>query len=133
MLVHVAVGVIYNSSGDILIALRPDDRPLGGYWEFPGGKVEPGEEVLQALQRELKEELDITVTQATPLLQQQHRYTKNEVLLDVWQVSQFIGTPHGREGQRVTWVEPQALVDYQFPEANQAIITRILQRVYIPY
>lgn len=126
--IHVAVGVIFKTSGEILIALRPDDRPLGGYWEFPGGKVEAGEETLDALKRELYEELGIHVEQASPLLKQQHRYTKHEVLLDVWQVERFSGEAKGREGQRIKWVQASDLRDYKFPDANSVILETIRKR-----
>ena len=126
MIVHVAVGVIYNKNNEILIALRPQDRPLGGFWEFPGGKVETGEDVAAALKRELQEEIGIVVQQATPFMQTQHRYTKNEVLLDVWQVKQFTGEARGSEGQEIAWVKPQQLLDYHFPAANQVIIRKLL-------
>lgn len=125
VLVHVAVGVIVNENAEILIALRPDDRPLGGYWEFPGGKVEAGEDVQQALQRELHEELGIQVIEASPFLQQQHRYTLHEVLLDVWRVHRFEGEARGCEGQRIAWVKRHDLQHYQFPEANTVIVEQL--------
>lgn len=126
--VHVAVGVIFNPKGQILIARRHDDAHQGGLWEFPGGKVESGETVGEALARELHEELGIVVqtSSCTQLLEIRHDYTDKVVLLDVWTVSDFDGEPVGKEGQPLTWVEPQALLAYDFPAANVAIVDAIL-------
>lgn len=121
--VHVAAGVIRNSRGQILIAKRPDDTHQGGLWEFPGGKLEPGESVQSALIRELQEELGINSTELSPLIQIRHDYPDKSVLLDVWNVTAFDGDAHGREGQPVKWVEATALSKYQFPAANVPIVT----------
>lgn len=129
LIVHVAVGLICNANDEVLIALRPDDRPLGGYWEFPGGKVEQGEDVIQALKRELHEELGIHVHTVEPFLKTQHRYTKNEVLLDVLRVLEFTGEPSGHEGQEIAWVKIENLSHYKFPEANLKIIQQISSRI----
>lgn len=120
--VHVAAGVIRNSSGQILIAKRPDDTHQGGLWEFPGGKLEPGESVQSALIRELQEELGINSTELSPLIQIRHDYPDKSVLLDVWNVTAFDGDAQGREGQPVKWVAPRELDDYQFPAANTPIV-----------
>jgi 8-oxo-dGTP diphosphatase len=126
--VHVAVGVIFNPKGQLLIARRHDDAHQGGLWEFPGGKVESGETVGDALARELREELGIVVhvSSCTQLLEIRHDYTDKVVLLDVWTVSGFDGEPVGKEGQPLRWVEPQALPEYEFPAANAAIVDTIL-------
>ena len=97
--VHVAVGIVADSAGAILIARRPDHAHQGGLWEFPGGKVEAAESVATALQRELHEELGIAVQAAEPWLQIRHAYPDKTVLLDVWRVTAWRGEPHGREGQ----------------------------------
>ena len=119
---HVAVGVIKDSEGKVLISLRQDKAHQGGLWEFPGGKVEPGESVEQALARELKEELDISVQEIAPLIKVEHQYVDLQVLLDVWLVTLFSGQPVGREGQDIQWVNAENLADYSFPEANMPII-----------
>lgn len=123
--VHVAVGVIQNAAGEVLVALRPAHAHQGGLWEFPGGKCEPGEAVEQALARELEEELGIAVRHHEPLCRIQHDYGDKQVLLDVQRVTSFTGTPTGREGQPLRWVSAQALVPAQFPVANRAIIRRL--------
>lgn len=120
--IHVAVAVIGNSSGEILIARRPEGKHQGGLWEFPGGKIEPGEMIEQALQRELNEELGIQVETCRPLIKVRHDYPDKSVLLDVWQVKSFSGEAHGREGQLIKWINSNALADFTFPEANLPII-----------
>ena len=107
-----------------MVARRPDHLHQGGLLEFPGGKVEPGESVRDALTRELQEELGIEVSPAhvSPLIQIPHDYGDKRVLLDVWQVRAFRGTPVGREGQSVHWLAPEALEDDAFPAANRPII-----------
>ncbi len=119
---QVAVGVIKDKTGNVLISLRHDKAHQGGLWEFPGGKVESGETVEQALARELKEELDISVGDLSPLIQIKHQYTDLNVLLDVWTVSSFSGQAKGCEGQEIKWVSQNELSDYCFPEANIPII-----------
>lgn len=132
-LIHVAAAVIRDRRGHILIARRPDDKHLGGLWEFPGGKVEPGEPVADALARELHEELGIRVTSACPLIRIPHHYPDKSVLLDVWQVDGFDGEAHGAEGQPVCWVAPEELDDYAFPAANTPIVAaaRLPERLLI--
>ena len=126
--VHVAVGVIVNSEGEVCIARRPEGKHLAGLWEFPGGKVEPDENVFNALQRELNEELAITINAAEPLIKIDFHYPEKSVCLDVHIVQDFSGVAHGREGQEVRWVKKDALEEYQFPEANVAILDAVLNR-----
>jgi len=123
--VHVAVAAISNDRGEILIARRPEHVHQGGLWEFPGGKVEPGESVGEALQRELHEEIGINVLSARPLIRLHYDYPDKSVLLDVWLVCQFSGLPHGREGQPVQWLHRHSLADYDFPAANRPIVTAL--------
>ncbi|MCD2450354.1 Nudix family hydrolase [Methylicorpusculum oleiharenae] len=122
---HVAVGVIKNALGEVLISLRPSTVHQGDLWEFPGGKVEAGESVEQALERELYEELAIQVEKASPLINIHHDYTDLSVNLDVWWVEKFSGIAHGREGQPIQWVLPDKLIDFAFPEANKPIISAV--------
>ena len=120
--VHVAVAVVTNAADEVLIALRPDHVHQGGLWEFPGGKVENTETVEVALKRELLEEVGIAVESARPFMRLHYDYPDKKVLLDVWLVSQFIGIPHGREGQPVQWVPRSTLNEYSFPAANVPIM-----------
>lgn len=124
-LVHVAVGVIVNADGKILIAKRPLNAHQGGLWEFPGGKVDAGETIEQALLRELHEELAIDVLASQPLIQIRHHYPDKSVLLDVRKINQFLGTPVGNEGQPIRWVDTKELSNFEFPAANRPIISAI--------
>ncbi len=120
--VHVAAAVIRGADKRILIARRADNQHQGGLWEFPGGKVEPGEAVQTALARELHEELAITLTAARPLIKVRHDYPDKHVLLDVWEVTAFTGEPRGVEGQPLKWVTARELALHEFPAANQPIV-----------
>ncbi|MGH8554200.1 MAG: Nudix family hydrolase [Gammaproteobacteria bacterium] len=122
---HVAVGVIVNERGEVLVATRKATACHGGLWEFPGGKVEPGERVTQALERELFEELGITMISYRPFIQVQHIDQDREVFLDCWRVEQWRGIAHGREGQAITWSGAADLDEKAFPEANKPIITAL--------
>ena len=124
--VHVAVAVIQNTEGQILITRRADDAHQGGLWEFPGGKVEVGEQVADALDRELQEELGIRVDRATPMLEVRHDYSDKSVCLDVWLVNRFSGEATGLEGQPLCWCSPQDLHNYAFPAANTPIVDACL-------
>lgn len=123
--IHVAVATIVNADNEVLLALRQAHQHLGNLWEFPGGKVEAGETVYAALKREIWEELAITVIAAKPLLTVSHDYDDRSVLLDVWHVEQFDGTPYGQEGQRLQWCAISNLVDIEFPSANVPIISAL--------
>jgi len=120
--IHVAVGAIINHAGEVLISQRAEHSHQGGLWEFPGGKLEDGEPVQAALARELEEELGIQVQQSEPLIRIHHDYADRRVLLDVWSVTRFEGSPTGREGQPLCWVDPAELDGRLFPQANLPII-----------
>lgn len=119
---HVAVGVLRDDRGRVLIARRHPNVPQGGLWEFPGGKIQPGEDARAALRRELREELGIELGASRPLIRIPHTYAERKVLLDVWYSRDFSGIPWGREGQPVKWVTPQALWSVNFPAANRPIL-----------
>ncbi|WP_286221933.1 Nudix family hydrolase [Marinobacter apostichopi] len=121
--VHVAVAVIIRD-GRVLIARRPDHTHQGGLLEFPGGKVEPGETVQQALVREIAEETGLVVPEVSlePLIGIRHDYGDKRVFLDVWRTTAAAGEAVGCEGQPIAWVAPEELQDDQFPAANRPII-----------
>ena len=123
---YVVAAVIRGDDGRILLAQRPSNKHQGGKWEFPGGKLEVGETPLQALGRELHEELGITPLQAQPLIKVRYTYPERSVLLDVWEVTAFDGIPHGCEGQPVAWCTAAQLPTLEFPAANAPIVTAAL-------
>jgi 8-oxo-dGTP diphosphatase len=125
-LVHVAAGALRDAVGRILIARRPDNSHQGGLWEFPGGKLEPGESVEAALARELREELGIQVQRARPLIRVHHNYVDRRILLDVYLITDYSGTPEGLEGQPLRWLDPKEMRPELFPAADKPII-RALQ------
>lgn len=102
-LIPVAAGVLIDGAGRVLIAQRPPGKVAAGKWEFPGGKIEPGESPLSALTRELHEELGVTVTQARPLIRFRHAYRDRHVVLDTWVVGGWTGMPASREQQAFVW------------------------------
>ena len=120
--IQVAVGVIKNSDGEVLISLRDKALQQGGLWEFPGGKLEAGETAREALCRELKEELSIVVNSAYPLITIKHQYPETMVQLNVFLVESFFGNVVNNLGQPTQWVEISELDKYRFLAANQSII-----------
>ena len=108
-LVTVAVGILIDDAGRVLVTRRAPGAHQGGLWEFPGGKVEAEETLLEALARELREELG-----------------DKQVRLDVHRVTRWSGEPRGLEGQPLAWQRPEQLRDWAFPAANQPILERLL-------
>jgi len=104
-IIDVAVGVLLRPDGTVLLGNRPADKPWPGWWELPGGKLEQGETVLQALKRELKEEIDIEMTRATPWVTYVHKYPTTTVRLAFCRVTEWLGEPRGLENQRLQWVD----------------------------
>jgi 8-oxo-dGTP diphosphatase len=100
---EVAVAILLKPDGSFLLSSRPEGKPYAGYWEFPGGKIEPGESVHDALVRELREELAVTITRATPWFTFVMHYTHATVRLHCWRVWAWEGTLQGMEGQRFEW------------------------------
>jgi 8-oxo-dGTP diphosphatase len=125
-MIHVAAAVIEDGAGNIFLAKRPDDKHQGGLWEFPGGKVEPGETPEVALARELDEEVGIFVHHVEPLIQIPYHYADKSVFLDVFRVTVFSGDAWGKEGQEVRWVALNELDNYPFPAANKPILNAVL-------
>ncbi|PCI70836.1 MAG: DNA mismatch repair protein MutT [Piscirickettsiaceae bacterium] len=131
-MLNVAVGVIRNEQGDVLISQRAEQAHQGGLWEFPGGKLEARETTFQALKRELSEELGVNISRATPLVRIKHQYTDVEVMLEVLVVTSYEGEARGLEGQPVKWVNTSELKNYNFPAANQRIIRALQLSKYYP-
>lgn len=100
---EVAAGILLDSSGHYLLGQRPEGKPYAGYWEVPGGKIELGESVFDALKRELQEELGIDIQASEELLVLEHDYPHAYVRLHVSIIRQWQGIPQGREGQALSW------------------------------
>lgn len=122
---HVAVAVLRDDGGRVLISRRRPGAHLAGAWEFPGGKLEPGETVGAALARELREELGVTLRAARPLIRIPHQYPDRRVLLDVWEVTRFDGVAAGVEGQALAWVAAEELPRWELMPADRPIVTAV--------
>jgi 8-oxo-dGTP diphosphatase len=126
--VKVAAGVI-ERDGQVLVTQRAAKAHQGGLWEFPGGKLESGESAEQALVRELAEELNIQVTQQSPLIEIAHDYGDKQVRLFVSVVHDFEGEPQSMEGQPMQWIAAAELNGLSFPAANLPIIQAYLDQL----
>jgi len=112
----------------VLLAQRPEDKPMAGLWEFPGGKVEPGESPEQTLIRELHEELGITVSEPclAPLTFASHAYQTFHLLMPLYICRRWEGMVIAREGQALAWVRANKLRDYPMPAADIPLIPHLL-------
>ena len=118
----IAIGVIENSQGQVLVAKRPEGVHLEGCWEFPGGKVESQESFKMALRRELAEEVGINIGATTKLIEFQHQYEDRHLHFQVFKVLNFIGEVRAKEAQPLQWVDRSKLNTLNFPTANKAIL-----------
>ncbi len=125
--VVVAVGVLIDAEGRVLVSRRAPDADQGGLWEFPGGKVEARESVGDALRRELEEELGVQIEDSEPLMAIEHDYGDKQVRLYVHRVTRWQGEPRGREGQPLAWQFPTDLGRWPFPAANTSILVRLCE------
>jgi len=125
----VVAAALYDAAGRVLIAQRPPGKHLAGRWEFPGGKVAPGETEPQALARELREELGIEVTASYPCMRLTHTYTDRSVELSMWIVERYAGVPRGLDGQHLRWVAPAALGAEDLLEADRPFVEALIARV----
>jgi 8-oxo-dGTP diphosphatase len=125
--VLVAACALIDADGRVLIAERPAGKSMAGLWEFPGGKVDPGERPEDALIRELKEELGIVVKEAclAPLTFASHTYEDFHLLMPLYVCRRWEGTVTSREGQKLAWVRPNRLRDYPMPPADIPLIPHL--------
>ncbi len=123
--VRVAVGILLRPDGQVLLAQRLAGTPYPGYWEFPGGKLEPGESAHAALVRELDEELGVIITRAAPWLVQRYAYAHAHVELNFFRVFAWRGEPHGRDGQAIAWQVPGAFDVAPLLPANAPILNAL--------
>ncbi|MBC8949713.1 MULTISPECIES: 8-oxo-dGTP diphosphatase MutT [Xenorhabdus] len=124
---HIAAGIIKNSNDEIFITQRRADSHMGGFWEFPGGKLEQGETPEQALIRELKEEVGITVTHCELIDTIKHDFPDRSITLDFFLVDEWKDKPFGKEGQPSRWVLQSELIADEFPPANRSIVGFLTQ------
>lgn len=130
-IIHVAAAVLMRNDGTVLLASRPEGKGWAGWWEFPGGKIEAGESPLEALHRELDEELGIKVETAYPWLVRTFDYPEKTVKLHFFIVRAWSGNPHGREGQQLSWQSPFNLTVSPMLPANAPILNALkLPNVY---
>lgn len=120
--IDVAVAVIQREDGRVLLAQRPAGKPWQGYWEFPGGKIENGESADRALARELHEELGVDPDRVYPWVTQDYAYPEKQVRLHFYRVLAWHGTPHGREGQHMSWEDPAAINIGPLLPANDRVL-----------
>lgn len=126
--IHIVAAVIFNQDkSQIFITKRPDDKHKGGFWEFPGGKVEDGETIEAAMARELYEEIGIVVTHQYRFEHLEHDYPDKSLKFDFIVIDGFEHQPYGKEGQQGLWVPIGELPAYEFPEANIPILHRVVK------
>lgn len=125
--IHVVAGVIRDARGRILLARRTEGRDLAGLWEFPGGKIEPGEAPEHALARELREELGIDASVGGLLIDVRMPYPDKQLRLDVYAIDRYSGTPSGMEGQALAWVPLHKLADYPMPPADAPAVALLMR------
>jgi len=123
---QIGVGIIENSEGELLIALRPDDAMLGGLWEFPGGKKEKGESIEETVERELHEELGVQVAVGEKFMDLKHAYSHFKITLHAYWCTIKTGTPKPKSSTDLKWVTLEEIDDYPFPKANKVLIEKLL-------
>jgi 8-oxo-dGTP diphosphatase len=123
-LLLVAACALIDADGRVLLARRPEGKKMAGLWEFPGGKLDPGETPEAALIRELKEELGIDVASAclAPFAFASHAYERAHLLMPLYVCRRWRGTPRPLEGQTLAWVRPERLADYPMPPADKPLV-----------
>lgn len=127
-LLLVVACALVDADGRVLLAQRPEGKTLAGYWEFPGGKIEPGESPEAALIRELHEELGVTTREAclAPIGFASHAYDDFHLLMPLFVCRRFEGIPSGCEGQAIKWVKPRDMRDMQMPPADMPLIATLI-------
>jgi mutator protein MutT len=136
--IHVVAGVVIDGRNRVLIAQRPEGKHLAGSWEFPGGKLDPGETREEGLARELREEIGIEIRQPRPLVRLRHVYPYGAVLLDVWVVRRYSGSPQSLDGQPLRWLRRCDLASADLLPADRPIAAMLrlperLRRLATPF
>jgi len=130
-IILVAACALVDTDGRVLIARRPEGKSMAGLWEFPGGKVEPGETPEDTVIRELREELGVTtqIDCLAPLTFASHGYEDFHLLMPLYVCRRYQGIPQSREGQALKWVRPRALRDYPMPAADIPLIPFLIDLI----
>lgn len=128
-MIHVAAGALIDADGRVLLAQRPPGKHLALMWEFPGGKLEPGEHARQGLARELAEELGIVIGEATALMRFPWDYDGKSLLLDVFIVTTWEGEPRSLEGQSLRWVLPAEADPADLAPADRPVLAELARTV----
>jgi len=123
--IHVVAGVLSDAHDRVLLAQRPSGKHSAGLWEFPGGKLEPGETAHAALRRELHEEIGVDIGAIEPLIAVPWDFGEKSILLDVYRVLDFAGELHGREGQALVWRHVDELIDMPMPPPDRPVVTAL--------
>ncbi len=123
--INIGIGIVFNSLGEILIAQRLDNQSMGGMWEFPGGKQEKNELIETTIEREIKEEIGISVLVRERLIAFNHAYTHKKFHFVVHLCKFLSGQPEPMASQQLKWVRAQELINYPFPAANVHIISKL--------
>jgi 8-oxo-dGTP diphosphatase len=133
-LLIVAACALIDADGRVLLAKRPANKDMAGLWEFPGGKVDPGERPEMTLIRELREELGIQVQEAciAPLTFASHTYPQFQLLMPLWVCRRWEGEVKALEGQELAWVRPNRLRDYPMPPADEPLIPHLIDLIAMP-
>jgi len=130
-LVLVAACALIDADGRVLLTRRPAGKPMAGLWEFPGGKIEPGERPEDSLIRELKEELGIAVKEdcLAPLTFASHAYDEFHLLMPLYVCRRWEGSVTAKEGQDIAWVRPRQLKDYPMPPADAPLVPHLVELI----
>jgi 8-oxo-dGTP diphosphatase len=129
-IIRVVAAALFDTHRRVLIAQRLPGTHMAGRWEFPGGKIDAGESELEALQRELNEELGVTLNAAERLIEISHEYPERRVELCMWRVSSYSGTPRSLDGQALKWVSVADLDDEDLLEADRPIVEVLKKEVW---
>jgi 8-oxo-dGTP diphosphatase len=123
--IRVVAAALYDEAGRVLIAERPAGKHMAGRWEFPGGKIAPGESEAEALARELKEELGVDFGSGRALMSLSHAYEDRLVEHSLWVVAIYAGEPASLDGQRLKWVDPLRLAEEDILEADRPFVEEL--------
>ena len=125
---YVVAGILLDEDGRVLVTERIGDHSFAGLWEFPGGKIEDGEDSLSALGRELREELGIEIVEQSLFMSLDHDYADRSVSIDFYLIKHWRNTPVGRDGQALMWILPEELAEDLLLPADAPVIEALRRR-----